>query len=377
MDKDDIQKFNRALSKFNGYLDINNNSNYGEAHREELQIALNIGTATVENISNHYNNLYKIRLGLTNCSLLGAVACKFEDTYFVGIHAGTIPILGAIFNWMLRSPRVFPKFGDASNEQLYKIEDPHIIESGRLIDIIESNPENYSALKNQKRAELAGILTTHALRFLILHELGHILCGHIDHLIATTSESSFLDLTEVGKLKNEKDGLVSQAAELDADAFSVRFSLYQLQGTYQYMLDNKEFSIFKNFPQLLGTWVFSTYALFRLIGLKEYDASKLRYYTHPAPGLRCVGILVELEKQVHNGAISKFCSNELRNKLTDFVQYYMSNVEDAFEDINLYRAKAAEGADYMTFANKYPEHVADVLGALNELRVNLRSFVKY
>jgi len=371
MTKTDIENFNKVMAKYGGFWDIDNNQNIEETTQEGLKDFLNISRTAVDRISQYFENSPRIKVAFTRSTKLGAVVSKLDDTYFIGIYSGTAFILYYFFSWMLRCPRVLPEIGDSSKEEIFKLEDPHLIDFVRLLDTLYLDDDYNPLPKDPKRAHMVEVMIMHALVFLTLHELGHILRGHMNYKIKSKVQSSFIDSIELNMFSDDKDGLLSQAMEIDADGFASHYSLVKLQGMFEYMQNKNEYSTFKDFPQLLGTWVFSISTLFRLFGMFKYDTSKLKQYSHPPAGFRATGILKEVDDAVLKGPISHLCSPDFKQNVQGFFFYYLSQVENAFEDMSLNQAVAAEGAQSLAFAHYYPNHVHDVIRSLNEIKVSI------
>ena len=125
-----------------------------------------------------------------------------EDLYHVGIFGALIPRLLDVFARVMSHPKILPQVGDPSIETTERIDSPPL----------DCLPKDTVRFRHSERFFIEAAL------FLIEHELGHIIKGHLRYirekvgtvLYAEHDPSRVMSLTP----------LVSQALEYDADAMA-------------------------------------------------------------------------------------------------------------------------------------------------------------
>jgi hypothetical protein len=240
---------------------------------------------------------------LVNSLNLNAYAFKSEDFYFIGLNAGSVLVIEDAFSTLLSHPSVLPEVGNVSAEAKAFDEIPAgfpIVNALSLNDPVATGRRcNRYAPKDPIRWHYAQCLTNCALDFLMRHELGHILYGHVDYLERTGQRALLpeLDLESESPLSTD----VLQMMELQADSFASECyaSLLgnpRLFNTISFMLQKG-----LTLAELIRGKLFSIAILFRLFAQVESRADYSRLdATSP---LRPV---TRLEEKSHPRSVTRF-----------------------------------------------------------------------
>ena len=219
-----------------------------------------------------------------------ACAGIHDSMGLVAINRGTILLNIEMFNRMFSHPVVLSNIGNSKNER----------RSGRHS---EGMPTNYDDLIDMRRKAgrslfspppldndrqgVAQMCIEMAWSFIVMHEITHIVHGHVDYLRATRQMRSILELAADGSVASGND-LDRQAIELWADnrAASVVFRGLMKKTTGPF--------VNRLFPLPAGKlfiWAFAVFSLFRLWGLK-FELMSLQHPTHPPTLLRFEMVLL-------------------------------------------------------------------------------------
>ena len=285
---------------------------------------------------------------------LGACIEKRSNVYYIGINIGTVKILMFIFHWLLSSDKVFSSVGHIDPREKKSVEDPHLIELNRLYDVIRENPSLHIFTADDERLVLAAKLGMNAINFLVLHELGHILCGHIDYM---NNQKLHVDGNlEINNLYlEEQKGLVSQALEIDADDFASNYALKILREFYNTYHPQK---LEEDFLALFRASLFAILIPYRLTGLMPYNEKKLSHLMHPPMGFRVIHIVTTLDRMVKK----RF---KLSTDINEIIGFVMMEIESGLADIGLDRSVVGAGTKSYKFASENTEHLP-ILGRTRE-----------
>ncbi len=137
---------------------------------------------------------------------------------------------------------------------------------------------------DDQRKSYAYTLALSATQFLVCHEYAHIINGHLDFNRKTDSQFIF-EMTS----NKEKEGLLSQTLEFDADSFAsqigINSNIIRFKNKKRIHRDFRP--AFKSLEDTLFAWTFSVYTIFRFFGKNtNFDFNKLDKYSHPYPDIR-------------------------------------------------------------------------------------------
>jgi hypothetical protein len=230
-------------------------------------------------------------VSIINSYEVNAIVRKEGDIYFIGLFYGTLLLLYEIFRRMLANPNVLVEAGESAKEQLSK----------KILNAQYTNFEHFfNAVMPAKgsmpidpvRAELANYLASEAIMFLLLHEYGHIVNGHVDALNSLQPKKSFEEqLANILSTNSEVEIshiMFRQTCEYDADAWAnnilLQFIKARVSGAaivstlIQFVRESHEAAIYY--------YNFAIYVYWRLFGMEYENGRNLLHSTHPPSGIR-------------------------------------------------------------------------------------------
>ncbi|WP_242309242.1 hypothetical protein [Bacillus cereus group sp. BfR-BA-01524] len=250
-----------------------------------------MGNSLIEEIREMRPHFPSTHIDFINNPTFNACAFKQEDMYFIGINIGVVQVLEKLFNYIMAHPNLMVGIGDASHELEQDIGSSLIVTNHDYLRLFSNYDTEISSPVNEERRSFAKTLCAYALEFLILHEYGHIVSGHVDYFQNKRSSSFIFELNS-----REKSGLFMQTLEMDADSYATtrcaQRMIYihtQLKGFY-----NKLGVPSISFREYFKQRYYSIYFVFRLFGEVDYDLSALEENSHPASGFRQYFLLLVL-----------------------------------------------------------------------------------
>lgn len=264
-----------------------------------------------------------VYLDFINSSELNAVATKVESKYYIGVNMGAVLLLHDLFNRMLTSPLNFPHIGNSINEKAKKLYNPELTDFSTLL--VACDTSDLQGAKDSQRRDYAVHLTALSINFLLFHEYGHIVNGHIDLSGHLYKDFTITELSS-NSSGNRFNSLMSQTMEMDADQFAFTFSLWFLDLYTQDAF--KEFPVkpfYKDFVNCIADLLFAAYSMFRLFGHKSCTIEQLLKCTHPPAGIRQRFIFRTLDSLM---------KSRLGDKLNKLISKTINNVEIAFCNIS-------------------------------------------
>jgi hypothetical protein len=216
--------------------------------------------------------------------------------------------------------------------------------------------------KDELRQWFSILFTKMALKFLLDHELAHIIFGHLDlanskglNSIAEKESTSFV-------------GMDSQSIEMDADAFATHQAMIDL---FVYNSDpelperHKKFCC--DFKNGISNWMFSIYSFYRIFAYQNNPAENLSQRTHPPIGLRLRMIFGSLSQTVRR-LDPKILEEDLINMHIDT----LIKVEGVMTEISE-MVRGVEEIEF-SFSEEGKNHMNDVVLNWRKLKVKLRPF---
>lgn len=169
-------------------------------------------------------NQPKIIIEFINNSEVNACVSKVQESYVIGIYLGFIYVVNDLFFRMLSSPNVLVKYGNSSMEQVRKIYNAQITDSG-ILYLAKHNDKRNNPL-DDVRHRIAIVLSIFCFNHLVLHEYAHIALGHVDYEKINDQNIHFEN--QVQNQNSELDYLFRHNCELDADAYATNLLLHAL-----------------------------------------------------------------------------------------------------------------------------------------------------
>lgn len=203
-----------------GTLDPNDPTLVEKKGVEVLQRLQRSAERTISALCTNFLAEVKISFKIVFNNQVNGIVKKVDSTYYVGMYLGTYMLVKDMFNKMLASQNVLKQLGDISLENSEK-------------QLLSTDDTEYrTTFKNgascrvndKERAFYTELLTSYAVVFLISHECGHVVRGHLDAFPKRT-----FDLYD-NELEN-KELLNSQSLEVHADSLATNSAFNQLKYT--------------------------------------------------------------------------------------------------------------------------------------------------
>ncbi len=214
-----------------------------------------------------------------------------DDTYFIGLFSGVIRALQDHFGTFYGKP-----------QEIFK----------KLLLPLRDHYFNFNSDEGDiSKRKMCNHLMSYAMAYLVMHEVGHIFCGHCE------KEEVFF--YENNSELNQIMGYKSQAKEMCADFYGIANSYNLFLCTYiEYPKSVEPFSVLYLLAAYSIFWIFNFYK----IELKNCDCSKM---SHPHPQVRYL-------------YFQDFLLDELQHSIEMFKKHgkiYAQNVDAqrTFEDV--------------------------------------------
>lgn len=244
----------------------------------------------------------KIYLDYTGHPGMNACAAKYPDgTYAVAINSGVIFILFDLFHRIMSDPLEFSDVGDPTMETSsdFKLSRYHF-DFTALLDEYKGRGLEYKSPipKDPIRKRFAKLMLDFAMDYLILHEINHILNGHVDYVGSVNDNMTLEEVEQVYFLKFSI--LDKQTLEMDADCLAVTKGFAHIVDRFQHPEKvNEELRLFyTDFPRLCYYWSYAVTSLTKLMTNHskygpDYDMPGT---SHPHPIIRHLQLISTLDR---------------------------------------------------------------------------------
>ena len=281
-----------------------------------------------------YPNVSDINVDIIRNIGLNAVAGKDKEGFYLGINIGSYFLIVDMFNKLMATKSVEVTIGDVSLETDEKKVLNAILENGTIAYDL-GNSANLFASKDPIRQDFARYYTTLVINFLIFHELGHIVRGHVGYC---ANRFNYSTLNEVQNADSKLDPLMSRTFEMDADSFAVNhaFIIGMNRIANTDTLHFPEALIFKDEATFLSKFIFATYCLFKLFEFEDFNPGTVQNLSHPPPSVR-VSMIV-------NNIIVLLNHHKIKNidYITDRMRNSIVEAEKAFSEIRYVKNNTSE-----------------------------------
>jgi uncharacterized protein YchJ len=236
-----------------------------------------------------------------------------DGTYGIALSYGAIVILADLFFRMLSYRNVFIEIGRPIDELHGEPTlDDLVTDVKILIDFDkfeEGEKFNWIVPRDKIRQNFAEYLFINAIDFLILHELYHILNGHLDFLKDGKAQMVLAE-DYYQKITDKQFLLVKKTLEMDADCCAccslVRKCFMNSHSLLDMISQPEEFKGFnKNFNTAMAYSTFAVYSLFRIAACGDYDESNHDFYSHSTPRQRQLAFLATSVRYINERLIPK------------------------------------------------------------------------
>jgi hypothetical protein len=248
---------------------------------------------TIERIKKTYPSLPNIYFDIVRDSSINAYSQYSNGQYFIGITIGALIVFQDAFYRMASSKKVFSDIGDTSKEVSSK-RIPSL-QAFRLSEYQKNTLHGALVIPNDfNRIVLGKTLFDISIEFLVAHECGHILHGHV--LYENSINNNFL-LKEVGDERFTGNVplpiLFWQDREIDADMIATSQCLIHanefINGSS--ILAGKPRNFYKSWQMFIRLFIFSTGTIYKIL---TDNARKSLSSLHPPPSIRAYFIQAEV-----------------------------------------------------------------------------------
>jgi hypothetical protein len=284
------ERFHKVFEKFGGIFDMSygleeDTINFFEKIKEMALSLLKI-------LRPRYPRLPAININFIDNLSLNACATKYQGEYFIGINTGCYLLMLDLYSKIFSSQNVLTYIGDVTLETAEK-KTLNAFYSGQGITCNLSLQDNATP-KDPVRRFHSRAYAQFAFRFLIHHELAHIIRGHVAYLGSITQNFSWSE-TEYKEIKELLGFAFSQTFEMDADSFAINHAFLIANLNIQNLDENLEAKkLYKDFKTFYSHWSFSIYCFFKLFGFDEVDVEKAKTFTHPPAAVRMSMVLANV-----------------------------------------------------------------------------------
>jgi hypothetical protein len=204
----DADIFHDVMLPYGGRWDLHNSpmSDYWSSFKDAAN-------ELVDATKQFFPRMPEVYFDLVSNPGIQAYAFTSHGRYFIGVYSGTVFLLDTIFSRMMCDRRALPKVG---NILLERKEPQSLLGVG--LDAQKALDAGLYPLRPKcpVRQEYHNLLLECAFRFLVVHELAHILKGHVDYMDKRFSVPFLAEMGWIGK--SASDALTRQSFEMDADS---------------------------------------------------------------------------------------------------------------------------------------------------------------
>jgi hypothetical protein len=147
---------------------------------------------------------------------INAAAFESGNHYFIGLTSAAVAALRIVINRFMADPEIFQEIGDPSEELPI-----HKKAIGSSFEGIVQQSIDFPPPRNKIRNIYAGMLYRQSVRFLLGHEIAHIVLGHVDYQSQTHGVSSLMEAKRPAEARFDGFALEGQCMEIDADRRSI------------------------------------------------------------------------------------------------------------------------------------------------------------
>lgn len=283
----DVSELDAKTAKLGGVFDA---SELGVSFRDLLTDLVDSGNHLVDSLRQHMSAPWATRplhVAFTACEELNAQATKGKDADYILITIGAVGKVYGTMYGMLSTPSFLPDVGNANEEKT-----PNELLTGGfppmpLLGLYDGDePVEFCLPVDQRRSTFAMHLSSIALHFLLYHEIGHIVAGHLE---LREHQGCAAAISEIGT-PAPRNGTVTplHVLEYDADAFAAHFeSFIDLHPVSDGL--GKEIFGWETVPEEDAGFIAHAVAisiLFRMLGNDGFAPESLDPLTHPPPAVR-------------------------------------------------------------------------------------------
>jgi hypothetical protein len=290
---------------------------------------------------------------------LNAFATKRAGSDCIYIFRGALESIYGNLLGLFSTPAFLPGIGDVACEVGPANALPGGFPSVPLLRNVGKLEQGLYSPKDKIRLILAEAMAEVAFEFLICHEIGHIVGGHLELCQANSGSSTISEFaqadTEAG------DWNLRHVLECDADAFAGHVTAWvQTENTVA-----DAFCSAMNWPErqstelALLTYLTSIGVLFRLL---SPDAPRMpRHGEYPHPAVRaCLVASAAMARVVHDGKLTA-------SSLNDIVRASIGNLEEVWANVCLPEEESENGTSWSETVGQAAMDLFSAYGAQKSL----------
>jgi hypothetical protein len=274
---------------------------------------------------------------------------------FIVLSFNMIIQIMTYFGMVMCHPQLLPEWGNTYGEEWPRI----------------ANAEEIGfAPRDNERVLICRLLQRMALRFIISHELSHIVHGHLRY---EAIQASSYSLDEALSSLSQEEAINRQALELDADinaipeclGDSLIFTDTFNDGVERDWLNNS--SPLLTHERVMKLWFFAVYSIFRIMA-NNRSQPPLRFSSHPRPMFRVMNFYLQQDAMLqlagsdeYREGLAKACGEAILSGKQAFNSLGINPViPDSEDDISFGSLSGA----YPSMINEAWDRVRPLLGAV-------------
>lgn len=247
---------------------------------------------------------------------LNARATHKGNMDIIFMNVGALGNIYECFYTLFNNKNVFPNIGD-----------PKTATSKKCKFFFDENKKRLAFLNGPidiLRRDVAGFLALLAIRFIIAHEVGHHLNGHVMYLKEKTGHFELLMLNNFFETISP---LNYKTIEMDADAFAITDCITNIMTNYETFKNNTYFNrILKDRNEIFKLWMFAIHSLFLLFERHTKEIKDINKALYLPTNLRQ---LLNINASMH---FIECYLKVTKNKYEEnFHEFYCSEIKEAID----------------------------------------------
>ena len=278
---------------------------------------------------------------------LNARAVHKDNIDVIFLNVGALGNIYECFYTLFNNKNVFPNIGDCKTATLKKCkfffdeEKRQLVFFNGPIDIL--------------RRDIADFLALFAIRFIIAHEVGHHLNGHVMYVKEKTGQ---FELLMLNNLLDKINPLNYKTLEMDADAFAITDCIDNLITNYEAFENSTYFNCrLKDRNEIFKLWMFAIHCLFLLFERhtkEEKDIYKARYLPTNLRQLLNINVSIDyiecylkITKYKYKENFHEFYCKEIKNG----IDYAESCFNETFIENHNFLQKITKDMEALIYSN--------------------------
>ncbi len=240
------------------------------------------GESTAGAIQKAYS-LPSISIDFDSSSDFNASAGSEGKGYAIRLNSAVPLLIYLVFEKLFSFPTILPEIS-STDEPVSDYSVPFIVDPGDI-----NARQEWEIQLTELRSFTARMLADISMTYILLHEFGHVLCGHVEGNKHYNGSSKILELNAMPSTGDFKSSDRNQAWEYDADAVAVTLLMRYVEELMEDIDKNERTKkvFYKGedtLPHILSLFSVSLFALFSYVRGARYKLN--RYSSHPHPMVR-------------------------------------------------------------------------------------------